>query len=257
MSGAITAAVIGGGAAIYAASQSANAAESAANTQLQGTREGQQLLREMYATNAPYWKPYTNLGPQGTSAISAMLPYLTHQFSPSDLQTSLAPNYQFQLGQGLQAQRQAQNVGGGGSNIARAADIFSQNYAANAYQQAFANYDTQRKNIYSTLSGIANIGLQGAAGLSNLSSGTSTNIANLIGQGAQASAAGQVGAANAWSGGITGAANNIANAGLLYSMQNRPVTQQTDVGGMSQAPASWQQQTGWQGNYIPGISQPT
>jgi hypothetical protein len=223
---AVAAAAVAAGGSYLASQNSANASESAANTQLQATKEGQQLIREMYAKNAPYWEPYVGLGQQGTSAISALMPYLTHQFNASDLQTGLAPNYQFQLGQGLQAQRQSQNVGGGGSNISRAADIFSQNYAANAYQQAFANYDTQRKNIYSTLSGIANFGTQSAAGLSNLGSGTATNIANLIGQGAQASAAGQVGAANAWSGGITNASNNIANAGLLYSMQNRPQTTQ-------------------------------
>lgn len=214
-------AAAGAVAGLVGSSMQADATSSAADKQLQASQEGQQLLRDMYAKNAPYWYPYTNLGQQGSTAISNMLPYLTHQFTPTDLQTNLAPNYQFMLGQGLQSQRQAQNVGGGGSNIARAADIFSQNYAQNAYQQAFANFDTQRKNIYSTLSGIANMGLQGAAGLSNLSSGTATNIANLIGQGAQAQAAGQVGSANAWAGGISNAANNVTNAGLLYSLQNR------------------------------------
>lgn len=217
----VAAAAVATAGTIYAASQQADAAENAANKQLQASQEGQQLLRDMYNRNAPYWYPYTNLGVQGTTAISNMMPYLTHQFTPTDLQTNLAPNYQFMLGQGLQAQRQTQNVGGGGSNIARAADIFSQNYAQNAYQQAFNNFQTGRANIYSTLSGIANMGMQGAAGLSNLSSGTATNVANLIGQGGAAAAAGQIGQANAWASGITNAANTIGNAGLYYGMQNR------------------------------------
>jgi len=214
-------AVVGAGATYLASQNSANAAQSAANTQLQATQEGQQFLREMYNKNAPYWYPYTALGERGATQINQMLPYLTHQFGPSDLQSGLAPNYQFMLNQGLGAQRQAQNVGGGGSNVTRAADIFAQNYAGNAYQQAFNNYQAQRTNIYNTLQSIAGIGQQGAAGLSNLGSGTATNIANLGIQGANAQAAGTIGQANAISGGITGVANTLGNAGLSYALLNQ------------------------------------
>ena len=231
MSGVATAvvasAVIGAGASYLAADRSASAAQSASQNQLQATQEGQQLLREMYNKNAPYWYPYTTVGQQGATQINQMLPYLTHQFSPTDLQTGLAPNYQFMLGQGRQAQQQTMNVGGGGSNISRAADIFSQNYAQNAYQQAFNNYQAQRTNIYNTLQSIAGIGQQSAAGLSNLGSGVATNIANLGIQGANAQAAGTIGQANAISGGVTGVANTIGNAGLTYALLNQNQTQAT------------------------------
>lgn len=219
----VAAAVIGSAAvgaigSTIAASNQADAAKSAAQSQLQATTQGQDLLREMYAKNAPYWQPYANLGPQGTTAISQMMPYLTHQFNASDLQSNLAPNYQFMLGQGLGATRQAQNVGGGGSNQTRAADIFAQNYAQNAYQNAFQNYQSQRTGIYNTLASIANIGQQGAAGISNLGAGVATNIANLGVQGATAYGAGQVGAANAWSGAAQNIGNTVSNAGMLYGL---------------------------------------
>ena len=234
------AAVVGAGASYLAADRSASAAESASKNQLQATQEGQQLLRDMYNKNAPYWYPYTTVGQQGATQINQMMPYLTHQFSPTDLQTGLAPNYQFMLGQGRQAQQQTMNVGGGGSNIARAADIFSQNYAGNAYQQAFNNYQAQRTNIYNTLQSIAGMGQQGAAGLSNLGSGTATNIANLGIQGANAQAAGQIGQANAWSGAISNIGNSLGNAGMSYALLNQnaggnqvtntPYTAQTPTG---------------------------
>ena len=213
-------AVVSAGASYFAADRSASAAESASKNQLQATQEGQQLLRDMYAKNAPYWYPYTAVGERGASQINQLMPYLTHQFGPSDLQTGLAPNYQFMLNQGRQAQQQTQNVGGGGSNIARAADIFSQNYANNAYQNAFTNFRNQRTDIYNTLQSIANIGQTGAAGLSNLSSGSATNIANLGIQGANAQAAGQIGQANAYSGGVQSIANTLGNAGLSYALLN-------------------------------------
>lgn len=222
----VAAAIIGGAAVgaigtAVASSNQADAAKSAAQSQLQATTQGQDLLREMYAKNAPYWTPYTGLGQQATTSISSMLPYLQHQFTPSDLQAGLAPNYQFMLGQGLGATRQSQNVTGGGSNMTRAADIFAQNYAQNAYQSAFTNYQNQRTNIYNQLAGIAGLGQQGAAGLSNLGAGVATNIANLGVQGATASAAGTVGAANAISSGIQGVTGNIANAGMMYGLMNQ------------------------------------
>jgi len=214
------AAVVGAGASYLAADRSASAAESASQNQLRATTQGQDLLREMYNKNAPYWYPYTTVGQQGATQINQMLPYLTHRFSPTDLQTGLAPNYQFMLGQGRQAQQQTMNVGGGGSNISRAADIFSQNYAQNAYQNAFTNFRNQRNDIYNTLQSIAGIGQQGAAGLSNLGSGVATNISNLGIQGANAQAAGQIGQANAWSGAISNIGNTLGNAGMSYALLN-------------------------------------
>jgi hypothetical protein len=83
---------------------------------------------------------------------------LSHTFNNADLNSQLAPNYQWQLQQGLGATNQAFNVAGGGSNMVNAADIFAQNYAGNAYQNAFNNYQTQNNNIYNRLAGIANLG---------------------------------------------------------------------------------------------------
>ena len=119
--------------------------------------------------------------------------------------------------------------------MVRAADIFSQNYAGNAYQQAFNNYQAQRTNIYNTLQSIAGMGQQGAAGLSNLGSGTATNIANLGVQGANAQAAGTIGQANAYSGAISNIGNTIGNAGLSYALLNN---NQPQAGAPTQYPTT-------------------
>lgn len=258
MVGIVTGSIINAIGSNAAADTQASAAKDAAQTQANATLAAQQLQRDMYAKNAPYWQPYTALGPQGTTAISSMLPYLTHQFSPSDLQTNLAPNYQFMLGQGLGAQRQAQNVTGGGSNMTRAADIFSQNYAQNAYQNAFNNYSTQRSNIYNTLQSISQMGMQGAAGLSNLGAGVATNIGTLGVQGATAIGAGQVGAANAWGNAIANTGGSIGNAAMMYGLMNQGNAVPTLPKGVTAgdlsfnqetAPANWYQQTQTPGFY--------
>ena len=235
----IGAAGIGAAGSIAGGLIQGNAAENAANTQAQASQAGQQLMREMYAQNAPYWKPYVGLGETGVSKISSMMPYLTQQFptykpaTTAEVMAQLPANYQFMKEQGLGAVRQASNVAGGGSNVTRAATKFAEDYALNAYQSALQNLMSQqqqqynqqtgqRTGIYNTLASIANIGQQGAAGLSNLGTGTATNIANLGVQAAQAQAAGQVGQANAYTTGISNLAGNIGGGAMLYGMMNQP-----------------------------------
>lgn len=240
----VAAAIVGGAAvgaigSAIAADKQAGAAESAANKQLQATQEGQQLLREMYAKNAPYWTPYTTLGEKGITQITSMLPYLTEKYptykpaTMADIKAMMPAEYEFMKGQGIGAVRQSMNVGGGGSNATRAATKFAEDYASQAYQTALNNYmqqqvlgfnqtQTQRSNIYNTLSNIAGMGQTGAAGLSNLGAGVATNVSNLGVQGATAVGAGQIGQANAYASGIQGVTGNIANAGMLYGMMNRP-----------------------------------
>lgn len=239
----VAVAVVGGAAigaigSSIAADKQASAATSAANTQLQATQEGQNLLREMYAKNAPYWTPYTTLGQTGVSNITSMMPYLTQQYptykpaTMADIKAMMPAEYEFMKNQGIGAVRQSMNVGGGGSNATRAATKFAEDYASQAYQTALNNYmqqqtlgfnqtQTQRSNIYNTLSNIAGMGQTGAAGLSNLGSGVATNVANLGVQGATAIGAGQVGAANAWAGAAQNIGSNVANAGMLYGMLGR------------------------------------
>ena len=141
--------------------------------------------------------------------------YLTRQFTPQDLQAGLAPNYQFMLGQGQQqAQRQANLSGGAiGGNALRALQDYTQNYAGNAYQNAFSNFQNQRTGIYNTLAGIAGLGQ------------TAQNTAAQAGQNA-VTAAGQlgVGAAGAQAAGMTGAANAVA--GGLQNYQANQILQQ-------------------------------
>ena len=193
----------------------ANAAQNAANTQANAATQGQQLLQQNYQNLSPQFNPYLQTGQQGLSQLQSQLPSLTQSFGPDQLKSNLAPNYQFMLNQGLGAQSQAMNVGGGGSNINTANTKFAEDYASNAYQNAFNNYQTQQSNIYNKLANIAGIGQQSLANLSNLATGNATNISNLGVGAANAQAAGQVGSAGAISSGLTGAGNTYALASLL------------------------------------------
>ena len=225
----IGSAVLGG---ISSANQ-ASAATDAAQIQANAATAGQQLQQQNFQNLSPNFTPYMQTGTAGLAGLNAAMPSLTQMpqqykpFTAADLQSNLAPNYQFMLNQGLGAQSQALNVGGGGSNINTANTKFAEDYASNAYQNALANYQgqqtqqfnqgqTAQSNIFNRLVSVAGIGQNAIAGLSNLSSGTATNITNLGVGGAQATAAGVVGAANAQASGLS----NIGGAGVTSALLN-------------------------------------
>lgn len=196
------------------------------NTQLGPQRgAGYSALNQIRSMLPGQFTTYGETGqPTGTAQGND---YLTRQFSPQDLQAGLAPNYQFMLGQGQQqAQRQANVAGGGiGGNALRALQEYTQNYAGNAYQNAFGNFQNQRTGIYNTLAGIAGLGQQ-AVGTGAQAGQAATTAAGQLGVGAAgAQAAGLTGAANAVSGGLQNYQQNQILQAILG--QNQNVAQQS------------------------------
>ena len=202
----------------YMGSQNqSNAAQNAANTQLQGTLAASQQQREMFDILNKQQAPYREAGYGALNQINTMLPQFTKTFTPQDLTANLAPNYEFMKQQGLGATAQGANVSSPGSNVDLAKTMFAENYAKGGYQDALTNWRNQQTDIFNRLSGIAGIGQTAQGQAQNMGSATSTNLANLATGGANAIAGGQIGSANAQAGGL----QSIGNAGLMYGMLNK------------------------------------
>jgi len=228
-------AAIAVGGSLIGSAMSADAATSAADTQAQAARDANAQQLAIFNTQNAQQAPYRAQGYSALNQIGSMLPgtyqqydaqgnptgtgtgsgYLTQQFTNQDLNANLAPNYAFQLGQGQGATRNLANASGGliGGNALQGMQDYTQNFAGNAYQNAFANFQGQRSNIYNTLAGIAGIGQTGQTATNQLATNYGTNAANLTTGAAAAQAAGTVGAANAYSGGLQ-------NAGNMYMLSN-------------------------------------
>lgn len=218
-------------AAIYAADQQAKAAKYAQdlqqkrfdliNAQFAPQRgAGYSALNQIRGMLPGQYQQYSETGAPTTMATGT--DYLTRQFSPQDLYAGLAPNYNFMLGQGQQAAQRQANVGGGalGGNAQAALQRYTQDYAGNAYQNAFGNFQTQRGNIYNTLAGIAGIG-QTAQNTTAQAGQAATNAISQLGVGsAAAQAAGITGAANAVAGGLQNYGVNQTLAQILGQNQN-------------------------------------
>jgi len=193
-----------------------NAIANAANTQATAGKNVQDVLGGFYNQYAGAQNPYQNLGTGAVQTIEAQAPFFTHQFNASDLQSNLAPNYDFMLQQGLSANRNLANVGGGtlSGNTLQGLNTFGQNYAGNAYQNAFTNYQNQRQNIYNNLSNAAGMGQTSLGQLGQVGS----NLANTYGNVTTGLAASQAGAQTAQAVNTQNALSNLGNTALVASL---------------------------------------
>ena len=207
-------------------------ATTAANTASQG------VLKDIYNQQLGFQKPYQTTGTNALSQLGALgtgqyqqydpatgqpttmgtgSGYLQHQFDASDLAKGLAPNYDFMLQQGQMANQRAANVGGGAlsGNTLQGLNKYTQDYAGNAYQNAFNNYQTQRQNIYGNLSGLAGMGQTANTGAQAAGTSYGKGTTDLQTSLANAQAAAAIGKAQALAGGTSGLANSTFLASLL------------------------------------------
>ena len=214
----VTAALSVGG-SIVSGLISGGAATDAANTQAAAGAAAQDKLLSVGKQVAGTYAPYQGVGQTGINNLNQMIQsgYLTDPFGPQQLQGNLAPNYQFGLSQGQQANTQASNAAGGGSNVNRSNQMFTQNYAQNAYQKAFDNYIAQKTNLYNQNIGLIGVGENAAQNAGNAQLGIGTNISNITQGIGNTTAAGQIGQANAYGGAISNAGNTAALYGLLQN----------------------------------------
>jgi len=188
-------------------------ATTAANTASQG------VLKDIYNQQLGFQAPYQATGVKGLNQLNQLSDtgYLTHQFDASDLAKGLAPNYDFMLQQGQMANQRAANVGGGAlsGNTLQGLQNYTQNYAGNAYQNAFNNYQGQRQNIYNNLAGMAGIGQTANTGAQAAGTAYGKGTTDLNTALANAQAAASIGKAQALAGGTSNLANSTFLASLL------------------------------------------
>ena len=207
-----------------------NAAQNAANTYANAANQGIDYSKGVYNQIQSLSQPYLNTGTQANYGLNAMLPgqytdangkiqtgsgYLTAQPTMNDL-TTLMPNYQFGLTQGMGQFNAGLNASGGAvsGNAIQGGQQFAQDYAGNQLQNAYTNYQANSQNVASNIFNANNVGMNALGTVSNAGTGTASNVSNMLSSIGNAQASGIMGAANAQ----TGALNNISNYAMLYGM---------------------------------------
>ena len=207
------AALVGAGASVYASNQQAS-----------GQQAAQQTAQNEFNTINKQEQPFITAGTGATNKLSDLLGTsgnngaagygsLTSNFTPADLNSNLAPSYNFMLQQGDNAlmNSAAATTGALSGPALKNLINYNQNYASTGYQQAFNNWNTQQNNIFQRLTNLATLGQNAAS----TTGAQGTQLAGQVG-------AAQVGAANAQAGGTVGVAgslvNGLNNAAGYYSL---------------------------------------
>lgn len=205
------------------------AAKSAAGQTAEGTRYAADIQKEMFDLSREDLVPFKELGYTALNEIENTLPFFTSQFGDQQLAQYLDPSMEFRRKLGEQTTARMRNVGGGAisGNTLRGLEEFGQGLASTEYGNAFDRFQNERTNIYNTLANIAGMGQNSVNTGVNAAQTTGTNLANLAVGGAQAGAAGTVGAANAMSGAVQG----LGNQYYLSQLMNRSMPVTVPTGG--------------------------
>ena len=232
-------AVLGAAASRSASKTQAGAAERAAETQKNVVDQQIALQREMYEKTREDQTPYRQAGYNALAEMQRTAGNVpaAFKFGAGDYQAD--PGYAFRLAEGQKAlDRQAAARGGLISGGAlKAATRFGQEMGSqefgNAYNRALTGYNTgvasenQLYNRQAALSGIGQtstnlVGQAGqnyATGVGNALGSYGTNVGNLMTSAGAANAAGQVGMANAITGGLGTYLNYTHGNALLNALR--------------------------------------
>lgn len=242
----VAAAIAGSAVAGVAGSAiSSSASKSAADTQADAANNAAALQEQQWQQTQANLKPYMQLGTSSISPLLTAMGYnvtqnadgsysfngtdsnniLQQQFTaPTEAQAQATPGYQFTLDQGLKSvQNSAAARGLGTSGAAlKGASTYATGLADSTYNDVFnralqtfnTNYSSAANNV-NRLSGLVSSGQNAAATNGSLGAATASNVGNTLTSGANASAAGTVGSANALSNGLSSIGSNALTYGLL------------------------------------------
>ncbi len=191
------------------------AAGNAADTQAAATGQAADLQYKMFQEQQAAQKPWLEAGGRALTKLEGATDYTPFSYNAF----TADPGYAFRLSEGQKALERSAAARGGlqSGGALKAAERFGQDYASNEYTNAFNRYQTERAARLQPLQSLAGVG-QTAANTIGQNAGTyGTNVGNLITSGAAANAAGTIGQANAFTGGLStylnyNQGNNLVNA---------------------------------------------
>lgn len=195
MAGWMAAAVVG------SAALGAYSSNKAAKTQAAAADRAGDVQREIFERQVELGKPYREAG---EFALNKLIPLAT-EYTPFGMnQFQQDPGYGFRMSEGMKALERGAAARGGllSGGTLKATQRFGQDLASQEYQNAFNRYQAERQARLGPLQSLAGVGQTAANTLGAQAGQYGSNMADVLGAGAQARASGYMGAANAIGGGL-------------------------------------------------------
>jgi hypothetical protein len=178
-----------------------SSSESAADAQVEASRESGQVQRDIFERQVQLSRPYREAG---ELALNKLVPMAT-EYTPFGMQQFQAdPGYGFRLSEGQKAlERSAAargNLLSGGTG--KALTRYGQEMGSQEYMNAFNRYQAERNARLNPLQSLAGVGQTSSQQLAGQAGQLGANLSESIGAAGQARASGYMGTANAIGGGL-------------------------------------------------------
>jgi len=226
------------GAIVVSSVMGSKAAKSAAGTQAAASQAATEAQRDMFERQVELQEPFRKAGMAGQNRLMELLglgedktaadygKYASAEFTPAQFQAD--PSYAFRMSEGMKGLERSAAARGGllSGSALKGVQRYGQDLASQEYQNAFNRYQTSRANTLNPFQSLAGVAQSSANTLTSAAGTLGQNIgSNIIGAG-NAAAAGQVGAANAFSQGVGQGINFYQGQQYLNRLPNYNVNTQ-------------------------------
>lgn len=196
------------------------ASNMAANKQAGAARDAAQQAQDAANAAQAGQRPWHQAGVQALNQLNTLTAQggdLNRNFTMADFQAD--PGYAFRMQQGLQALQGSAAARGGllSGGALKGIDEFSQGLASQEYGNAFNRWESQNNDRYNRLASLAGLGQSATSTAGAMGLQGAGMAGNYLTQGANAQAAGYVGAANAVNSGMS----NWMQYQMLNSMSGK------------------------------------
>jgi hypothetical protein len=216
------------GAVVGSALIGGSAAKGAASTQAEAANRAAELQNQQFQQTRQDQMPWMQAG---QTALNKLIPLTDYQkFGMSQFQQD--PGYAFRLSEGQKALDRSAAARGGliSGGALKAAQRYGQDMGSQEYMNAFNRYQTERSAQLAPLQSLAGVGQTTAAQLGQTGAANAANVGNLMTGAGAAQAAGQVGMANALTGGLGTYLNYSQGNALLNALRTPQTAQVPNVG---------------------------
>lgn len=206
-----------------------DAASRAADVQSAAADRAAAGQERMFERQVQLSEPWRKAGEQ---ALNKLIP-LTDYTPFGMAQFHADPGYGFRMSEGMKALERSAAARGGllSGTTLKGVQQYGQDMASQEYQNAFNRYQAERQARLGPLQSLAGIGQTAAQTLGGQAGQYGANVGNLMTGAGAASAAGQVGAANALAGGVSQYLNYQGQQNLLNALRTPQGFNYTPGGG--------------------------
>ena len=195
-----------------------SASRSAASTQADAANRAADLQMQQFERQVELQEPWRQAG---ITALNKLIPMST-EYTPFGMkQFQQDPGYAFRMQEGMKALERSAAARGGllSGGMLKGAQRYGQDLASQEYMNAFNRYQAERNAQLNPLQSLAGVGQTATNQLGQAGQMMAGNVGQALGAAAQARASGYIGGANALSQGLGTYLNYQQNQNLLNMLQ--------------------------------------